>query len=76
MTIDHKKCEDCNGAKPSNRCKKIGQEVFIQGNRMIGDTNYIFLQCPVCGSVWMEYEDSGGVGGHGRFFKKLTSGFY
>jgi uncharacterized C2H2 Zn-finger protein len=38
-------------------------------------TDYYFLQCPTCGSVWMNYRDSG-AGGHGDFWERLTKKYF
>lgn len=55
----------------------IGEPVRVDTRfgRGTDSTAFKFFQCRECGSIWMEYEDSG-AGGHGTFTKRLTEGFF
>ena len=76
MTINFTdKCESCSAGIPSNNCQEIGQSVHIDGGRA-GDTDYRFLQCNSCGTIFLNVRDSGGLGGHGNFNHVLTNTFF
>jgi hypothetical protein len=63
--------------------KKLQKRHSVRGTPVIetsvgrgkDETGHEFTQCDECGSVWMTYIDSG-AGGHGRFHRRLTKGFY
>ena len=72
MTINYNsKCNSCANKTVSDSCQKIGQQVHINGG-IRGDTDHIFYQCNLCGSVLVEIQDRGGLGGHGTFYHLLT----
>jgi|HubBroStandDraft_5_1064220.scaffolds.fasta_scaffold01051_3 hypothetical protein len=74
-------CNDCQQSAPSAEHRKvlkpIGETVTseIRLKRGHDQTDYYFLQCPTCGSVWMNYRDSG-AGGHGDFWDRLTKKYF
>lgn len=74
-------CSDCRASIPSVEHRKvlkpIGDSVSheIQVGRGHDRTDFYFLQCPTCGSVWMNYKDSG-AGGHGDFWERLTKKYF
>lgn len=71
-------CQECLGADTTNRLPDnvtaIGENVTIRVavGRGHDTTDHTFHQCRHCGSVWVEYRDSG-AGGRGRFTRRLTS---
>ena len=74
-------CSDCKRMETHNNLHtalsaigtRVTDEVILgRGNDR---TNYRFLQCSLCGSVWVKYDDSG-AGGHGHFLKRLTADLY
>ena len=56
---------------------KIGESVVIETAVEPGHDRmeFEFFQCPICGSIWASYEESGDAG-HGRFLKRLTDFFF
>jgi len=74
-------CSDCQAStsipKHWNTLVPIGKNVSseIAIGRGHDRTDFYFFQCPMCGSVWMNYEDSG-AGGHGNFWERLTKKFF
>jgi hypothetical protein len=74
-------CKDCQASRPSLEHGKvlapIGESVTCEIKLKSGHdrTDYYFLQCPTCGSVWMNYRDSG-AGGHGDFWERLTKKYF
>ncbi len=74
MIHRQRQCESCREAKhPPATATKIGTPVLIRLKigRGSDDTIHTFLQCPECGDLWVELRESG-VGGHGRFYRRLT----
>lgn len=73
-----KHCIEAENAKilPKN-VTVIGEDVVIGTSvgRGFDETTYSFAQCNECGSIWVQYNDSG-AGGHGRFQKRLTKGLF
>jgi hypothetical protein len=74
-------CSDC---KAPDSSRKPHAALVVFGNRVVDistvgrgheQTDYTFMQCSQCGSVWVKYQDSG-AGGHGRFMKRLTAELY
>jgi hypothetical protein len=59
----------------SDNLAEIGSQVHIDGG-MVGHTYHTFYQCKDCGSVWVEIQDQGGVGGNGTYYHLLTERFY
>jgi hypothetical protein len=73
-------CAACRAERGNTAQKswvKIGESVVIETTvgRAHDRTEFEFFQCPVCGSIWASYVESG-TGGHGRFLKRLTDFFF
>jgi hypothetical protein len=72
-------CSNCLASNTENRKAliPIGESAAseIKLKRGHDRTDYYFFQCPTCGSVWMNYRDSG-AGGHGDFWECLTKKFF
>jgi hypothetical protein len=74
-------CSSCEAGTPSPEHREalvsIGESLTseIKLNRGHDRTDYYFLQCPTCGSVWMNYRD-GGVGGTRRFLGTADEEFF
>jgi len=67
--LDSKRaCDDCRKDMPT-ALHDIGEPVRTEDWKSY--TDYRFMQCERCGSVWVIYEE-GGLGGHGRFQLRLT----
>ena len=68
------KCNSCKNAQIPSNSKGIGEDVYHE--MAIGKgydrTDFKFFQCLDCGSIWVQYKDSG-AGGHGNFSKNLTN---
>lgn len=74
-------CGSCKvtgaGGPPQTNLEQIGSRVLTESRRGSGKerTDHSFFQCKKCGSVWVELEDSG-MGGHGRFWRRLTESLF
>jgi hypothetical protein len=74
-------CNHCKEAEAANTIPKsaapIGEEVVVRTamGRGHDQTAHFFSQYADCGSVWVTYVD-GGVGGHGRFHRRLTKDLF
>ncbi len=71
-------CTQCRSASSkSDTWNAIGENVVCETamGRGYAQTEYRFFQCAQCGSVFVEYEDSG-AGGRGKFIQHLTKRLY
>ena len=68
-------CKACANGKPTKSWQEIGEKVHIEGGKN-GDTEHTFFQCGQCGSLWLQVDDIGGIGGYGTYFHRLTKGFF
>jgi hypothetical protein len=74
-------CGECLAAEHMNHLPgavvAIGDDVSIRVavGRGHDTTVHSFHQCENCGSIWVQYSDSG-AGGHGRFIRRLTAGLF
>jgi hypothetical protein len=74
-------CSYCLGItadKPSTiHLKQIGRVITdeTEVGRGYARTTHTFLQCPDCGSVWMELADYG-AGGSGKSWHNLTAKYF
>ena len=70
-------CEDCQSGTNLEHLAPIGESVVVVIPIASGseETEHSFSQCVNCGSVWVKQVDSG-IGGHGKFYKRLTLGLY
>lgn len=74
-------CDYCKKAATEKgipeTAKPIGDAVVIRTSigRGHDQTDHNFSQCSECGSVWVTLIDSG-AGGHGRFYRCLTSDLF
>jgi hypothetical protein len=75
MIMCKRKCENCKSKTKTNDWLTIGETVHTDGGKA-GDTEYDFLQCSCCGTVWIVVQDLGGLGGNGIFYYSITDSFY
>ena len=62
-------CESCNGPKPADSWKQVGEPELQHGGKG-GDTTYSHYICNICGSRWVKIRDSGGLGGNETYYHR------
>ena len=72
-------CKAADGNMPRQETvEQIGNQVFTESivGRGTDRTDYSFFQCKQCGSIWLNYEESGAGGHGGPWWKRLTKEFF
>ena len=72
-----RRCAECRTAHSGKALPATAEAVgqHVSTDQGVSTTEYDFLQCRACGSIWMKYRDTG-VGRGGPWYVLLTESWF